>query len=365
VASVTQVNGKWRALIRRKGHKSQCKTFRTKAQADTWARQRESELDQGVTTQPATGLTVAQVIEAYRELREHSRPIADTSNEHYMLKALTRGLGGYRITEMTPQHLVAYANMRKEEGAGPYTINMDVSKLGTVMRYGGVALKVVLPDIVAASRPLLSHLRLIGGGGKRERRPTEDELRSVLAYLHKKRGLVYAEAVAFAACSAMRRGEVCAVLKAEIDPISRVLPVWRKHPRQGKVLERVPLLGEAWEIAERQPKSEDGRLFPIHPGTLSKYFTEACRALSIPDLHLHDMRHEGTSRLFEEGYQLHQVALVTGHKKWENLKRYTNLKPEDLTKHDPDKRQGAQQRPGSRRTASPRRGKSEPDTSLH
>jgi site-specific recombinase XerD len=67
---------------------------------------------------------------------------------------------------------------------------------------------------------------------------------------------------------------------------------------------------------------------------LSKYFTEACRELSIPDLHLHDLRHEGTSRMFEDGYEIQQVALVTGHKKWENLKRYTQLKPEDLHRGD-------------------------------
>ncbi len=93
----------------------------------------------------------------------------------------------------------------------------------------------------------------------------------------------------------------------------------------------MPLLGEAWEIARRQPASDDGRLFPVEPGTLSKYFTEACRVLAIPDLHLHDMRHEGTSRLFEAGYAIEQAALVTGHKDWRNLKRYTQLRPEDLT----------------------------------
>lgn len=358
MASVTQVNGKWRALIRRKGHKSQCKTFRTKAQADNWARTREDEIDSGL-TQPALGdLTMAKVLKAYRKLRDESRPIADTSNEHYMLKALERGLGALRVATATPQHLVSYANMRREEGAGPYTINMDVSKLGTVMRYGGAALGVPLPDLVGAARPLLTHLRLIGGGGKRERRPTEDELQRVLAQLHTKRGLIYAEAVAFAACSAMRRGEVCAVLRADIDPVTRIVPIWRKHPRLGKVLERVPLLGEAWDIAKRQPKSEDGRLFPLHPGTLSKYFTEACQALSIPDLHLHDMRHEGTSRLFEAGYAIQEAALVTGHKDWRNLKRYTNLKPEDLTKQVPGKRRGVPRRAGSPRNASPRPGKS-------
>lgn len=359
MASVTQVNGKWRALVRRKGHKSQCKTFRTKAQADNWARTREDEIDSGL-FQPALGdLTMSKVFKAYKKLREESRPIADTSNEHYMLKALERGLGPQRVATLTPQHLVDYANMRREEGAGPYTINMDVSKLGTVMRYAGAMLGVALPDIVGASRPLLTHLRLIGGGGKRERRPTEDELRRVLAAIHAKRGLIYAEAVAFAACSAMRRGEVCAVVRADIDPVTHIVSIMRKHPRKGQVLERVPLLGEAWDIAKRQPKSEDGRLFPIQPGTLSKYFTDACRELSIPDLHLHDMRHEGTSRLFEAGYAIQEAALVTGHKDWRNLKRYTNLRPEDLTKPPAGgKRQGAQPRRGSRPNASPRRGTS-------
>mgnify|MGYP000290529765 CR=1 FL=1 len=359
MASVTKVNGKWRALVRRKGHRSQCKTFLTKARADLWAREREAELDSGAIGSNLGDLTIAKVIKAYKKLREESRPISDSSNEHYMLKALERGLGAHRVATMTPQHLVDYATMRREEGAGPYTINMDVSKLGTVMRYGGAALSLALPDVVGAARPLLSHLRLIGGGGHRERRPAEDELRRLLAWLHREKGLVYAEAVAFAACSAMRRGEVCAVMRAAIDPVTHIVPVERKHPRKGKVLERVPLIGEAWDIARRQPKSDDGRLFPIHPQTLSKYFLEACRALGIPDLRLHDMRHEGTSRLFEAGYEIHQVALVTGHKGWNNLKRYTNLKPEDLTTPPPrGKRRGVPPRAGSRRSAFRRPGTS-------
>lgn len=364
MASILLVGGKWRALVRRKGHKPQCKTFTSKAAADRWAKQVEDAIDAG--DAPAYGdITVGEVIKAYRKLREEARPIDDTSNEHYMLKALQAGLGDIKVAALTPESLVTYATARRDDGAGPYTVNMDISKLGTVMRYGGVALKVVLPDVVGAARPLLAHLRLIGGGGRRERRPTDDELRAVLDHLQTKRGLVYAEAVAFAACSAMRRGEVCSILKADIDPVTHIIPVWRKHPRKGKVLERVPLVGEAWEIAQRQPKSEDGRLFPIHAGTLSKYFTEACQKLGIVDLHLHDMRHEGTSRLFEAGLDIPKVALVTGHKKWENLKRYTQIKPEDLTRPEPDKRPGDQPRRGSQPSASRRRDKSSPDTSLH
>jgi site-specific recombinase XerD len=50
----------------------------------------------------------------------------------------------------------------------------------------------------------------------------------------------------------------------------------------------------------------------------------------MDDLHFHDLRHEATSRLFEQGYQIQEVAIVTGHQSWDMLKRYTQLRPESL-----------------------------------
>lgn len=346
MASIQNRDGRWRALIRRKGFKPLCQTFDTKGQAQAWARQVEADMDRGTAPAMLGALTVGDLLTAYRKLRDKARPISDASNEHYMLKALERGLGHLRLSAVTPDDLVSYATMRREEGAGPYTVNMDVSKLGTAIRYGAAALRITPPDIVGAARPLLTHLRLIGGGGKRERRPTPDELTRVVDYLRQHRGDTYADAVLFAAKTAMRRGEVCAFLKVDIDQSTRILPVWRKHPRKGKTLERVPLLGDAMELALRQPDT-DGRAFAMDPGTLSKYFTWACRDLGIPDLHLHDMRHEGTSRMFENGMTIERVALVTGHKDWRNLKRYTQLKPEDLTRPASPSNPSARRRVGN------------------
>ncbi len=361
MASFTKRGDRWRVQVRRKGCPSQCRTFATKAQGERWARQVETDIEGGAPPAAVSALKVDDFIEAYRRLREQARPISDASNEHYMLKALSKGLGAKVVARMAPDDLVAYATMRREEGAGPYTINMDISKLGTVLRYGGASLRVTPPDVVGAARPLLDHLRLIGSGGKRERRPTDDELRAVIQHLRAKHGDLYALAVTFAAVSAMRRGEVCAIKGEDIDREQRIVQVMRKHPRKGKVLERVPLLGEAWEIVKARP--ENGRLFPIDPATLSKYFCWACRALGIPDLKLHDLRHEGTSRLFEAGYDIPEVALVTGHKKWEQLKRYTNLRPEALTQPEVERDRSAQPRRGSRQSASRPQGTSSPGKS--
>jgi integrase len=330
MASILQVGAKWRALIRRKGHKSICKTFATKAAAEKWARGIESKLDDGLPVAEER-TTVADMIETYRKLRDQSRPVRDDSTEHYILRSLTAGLGTLQVARLTPQDLAGYCTRRRDEGAGPYTCNMDVSKLGTVLRYAGMARAVPVPDVAGAARPLLAHLGLIGGGGRRERRPTVDELQRVLVWLAENKGPLYSDIVTFAVASAMRQGEISALAWADVDRTKRLVRSMRKHPRKGKTLELVPMLPESWAVIERQPQVDgEPMVFPIGPKTVSKYFTEACRALSIPDLHFHDLRHEGTSRLFEQGLDIQHVALVTGHKSWAHLRRYTNLRPEDV-----------------------------------
>lgn len=337
MASIQKIGKSWRALVRRKGLPVYCKTFPVKSQAEIWARAIESDIDKGKVPSPTAVvghiLLLRDLIQEYRGLRDKSRPISDSSNEHYMLRHLVDGLGERDAGRLTPQDLVGYCTMRKEEGAGPYTCNMEISKLGTAMRYGAMALKVTLHDAVAQARPLLAHLGLIGGGGKRERRPTEDELQAVVAHLEAEYGRLYADVARFAVATAMRRGEIARLDWAGLDREKRLVLVRdRKDPRKKAGNDQwVPLLGEAWDLVERQPRADDEpRIFPVHEQTMSKYFKAACDALGVPDLHFHDLRHEGTSRLFEEGYQIQQVALVTGHKDWRHLRRYTNLRPEDL-----------------------------------
>ena len=57
----------------------------------------------------------------------------------------------------------------------------------------------------------------------------------------------------------------------------------------------------------------------------------ACKKLNIEDLHFHDLRHDGISRMFVPGgYSIPEVAAVSGHKSWKNLQRYTQIRPEEL-----------------------------------
>ena len=58
----------------------------------------------------------------------------------------------------------------------------------------------------------------------------------------------------------------------------------------------------------------------------------ACKRAGIEDPHFHDLRHEATSRFFEKGLNVMEVAATTGHKDVRMLQRYTHLRAENLTK---------------------------------
>jgi integrase len=52
--------------------------------------------------------------------------------------------------------------------------------------------------------------------------------------------------------------------------------------------------------------------------------------VGLQDLHLHDLRHEAVSRLFEKGFNVIEVASISGHRELRMLQRYTHLRAADL-----------------------------------
>ena len=135
----------------------------------------------------------------------------------------------------------------------------------------------------------------------------------------------------FAIGSARREAEICRLEWTDNDVDGRTgLVRDAKHPtaKEGNH-KRFKYTADAWKIVQRQPRTRE-YIFPYDPKSIGAAFTRACRVLGIADLRFHDLRHETTSRLFERGYQIHEVAQFTLHESWNELKRYTNLRPETL-----------------------------------
>lgn len=107
------------------------------------------------------------------------------------------------------------------------------------------------------------------------------------------------------------------------------------HPR------RVPLSPRAQVALKRIRKAQGGTLALPRGDGVSHAFAAAVRRAGCPGLRFHDLRGEATSRLFERGLALPEVASITGHLTWAMLAVYTKPRAEDLvrklatTKKDP------------------------------
>lgn len=188
---------------------------------------------------------------------------------------------------------------------------------------------------VRQAREALRSAGLAGRSRERDRLPTEEELAALRRYWNGNPRLLLpmADMMDFAAATGMRREEMTRLLWSDLDEATGTILIRdRKAPRRKEGNDqRVPLLFGALEIVLRQPRTSE-RIFPVKAATISTVFPRACQALGIEDLRWHDLRHAAVTRMFAAGMGLEEVALVSGHRTWAQLKRYTHPKAENLAR---------------------------------
>jgi len=67
-------------------------------------------------------------------------------------------------------------------------------------------------------------------------------------------------------------------------------------------------------------------IFPYNTNSIGTAWSSACKMADVEDLHFHDLRHEGVSRLFEMDWDIPRVSSVSGHRDGNLLLRYTHLR---------------------------------------
>lgn len=127
--------------------------------------------------------------------------------------------------------------------------------------------------------------------------------------------------------TAMRRGEISKMRREHIKGTTLAIPETKTD--KARV---IPLSDTALAILESLPLRLDGWVWGIQPDSITQAFARAVKRAGFEDITIHDTRHEATSRLFEMGLEIQEVAAITGHDVWESLKRYTHPKPENIRK---------------------------------
>lgn len=336
-------SGSWRVQVRRKD-RYVSETFLRREDARRWANEAERQADRGETpvrSKVGRSSTLAHLIDLHiSDMKEVGR--APGRSKSATLEMLKRKLGKKRLNELDRECIIRFGRQRATEGAGLVTVGMDIGAIKLVLSHAaavhGLPARIEPVDL---ARIALKRLGLVGHSNERDRRPTEEELEQLIAHFdgNPRQIIPMGRIVKFAVATAMRQEEICRVTWSDLNTRTKMLTIRdRKDPRQKKGNDqRIPLLAvsgyDALALTEEQRAirgNEDDRIFPYCHKSAGTAFTRACKELEIVDLHFHDLRHEGTSRLFEAGFAIEQVALVTGHKDWKMLRRYTHLRPESL-----------------------------------
>ena len=71
-------------------------------------------------------------------------------------------------------------------------------------------------------------------------------------------------------------------------------------------------------------------LLELYEDDSSSDFEQACMRASISNFRFHDLRACAITNLFLRGWSIAEVSVVSGHKTWSELKRYTRIKPSQL-----------------------------------
>ncbi|GJE61734.1 tyrosine-type recombinase/integrase [Methylobacterium trifolii] len=307
------------------------KTFDRLPAARAWIKKREHELGQpgALTSAKVDDPTLADVIDRYVK---DSRGSLGRTKAQVLTAIKGFDLAEKRCSAITSAEVVAFA-AELSAGRQPQTVGNYLAHLSAIFAVAQPAWGYPLdPAQMRAAQTVAKRLGLTAKSSMRERRPTLDELDRLMTHFGEVRtrrpGTIPMQAIiAFALFSTRRQEEITRITWGDLDEDgSRILVRDMKNPGQ-KAGNDVwcELTPEALAIVRALPRPA-ARIFPAGTDAISAAFTRACAFLGIVDLHFHDLRHEGVTRLFEMGRTLPLAASVSGHRSWQSLQRYTHVR---------------------------------------
>ena len=313
----------WQAQVRKKGQPLQTKTFETRALAEQWARAIEVEIDKGVfvSRAEAESTTLKELLERY--LAEVTPLKKSAASETNRARALIRlPLARRYVAGIRGVDIARYRDERLRK-VTPSTVKRDLVLLGHVFEVArkewGIHVHNPVRDI-----------KLPADGRPRDRRLQAGEETRLIAACRKARNPSLLLIVKLALETAMRQGELTSLRWEHIDLNRRTAHLPDTKNGESRT---VPLSTTAVQVLRTLPRSLHGQVSPgVTTEAIKRAYIRAVRRAGIEDLRFHDLRHEATTRLFEKGLNIMEVASITGHKDLRMLRRYTHLKAEDLAR---------------------------------
>jgi integrase len=334
MASIAKRAGGWRAQVVVKGVRDSG-TFSTKAEASAWAAQRETEIRAEKTTGVQRGRTVDDAFRRYeKEVSVHKR---GGDKEIIRMNAIGRmvvddvPLQDWKQAEVTPAvlgkwrdaHLKGTAAKNFADKVLGSSVNRDLNLFshvfGSAVKEWKWLAKSPTTDVLRPADP-----------PPRDRLYTQDEIdRLCLALGIDSDQVDRVESVSqrvgnaflFAIETAMRAGEICALIPEYVSGRTSTLPpaITKNGTKRA-----VPLSKRAVELIQILPApKEGGTVFGLTAQSLDALFRKAKTRAAIGDATFHDTRHLAITRLAKKLNVL-DLARMVGHRDLRQLQVYYN-----------------------------------------
>lgn len=351
-------SGYWQAKIRRRGH-STSRTFRTKTDAEAWARQVEAEIDRGVwqCSREAETTSLRDALKRYQ--REVTPTKRGAATEGYRINAwLGHKLARKPLAALRGADFAEYRDERLAAGCAGSTVQKELALISSVYETARRewGMEALVNPLRAVRKPSAAPGRdrvFISDEETRLLDACTPQARTAGKFAAGASSPMLLPVVRFALETAMRQGELAGLLWENVDLTAQVarLPLTKNGTARA-----VPLSKTAVEILRNLSADENvtsirrGPVFDMTPNAIKiafgravkrarRSYEEECKAAKarpdsrlLVDLTFHDLRHVATTRLAEKLPNVIELAAVTGHKDLRMLKRYYHPRAEDLAR---------------------------------
>lgn len=321
MASIRKRNNIWQARVKKKGYPELSKSFKSKSDAESWARFVESEMDRGIflSRKEIESTTLGELLTRY--LSEITPNKKGATVESYRIhRWLKSPLAKRYLSTLRATDFAVWRDGRIKEKASSNTIRLELAVISHMFNIAKTEWG------FESLTNLTENVRIPRLPNGRSRRVSDDEIATLIKNT-KSRELPYILKIAIE--TAMRRGEIASLEWKHIDLKKRVLTL--PETKNGE-MRSVPINQNCYTLLQVLPKRIDGKVFGMSAHAISYAFIRACKRSGFENLHFHDIRHEAITRFFELGLNPMEVSAISGHKSLQMLKRYTHLKAEDLVK---------------------------------
>lgn len=346
----------WRAQVRKKGFPGYSRTFVREDDAVGWATELEAAIGRRnlaevrrLTDKGDGDLrTVGDLVDKFLVdvVEQPGRRVNQVASEKPRLARIRLALGKQPLEMLSAVAVSSWKAKRLKGGAAPQTVVHDLNQLSRLLGYAADEWGVAGAEEAQALVRKVAKPPLPSG---RSRRVAQAEIDFLLREADRvppgggrPAGRGMKAIIILAAETSMRLSELIGLHWAEIDLVARTAHLRKTKNGESRTVALTSVAVTALKTMEGL--RDDGRVFDWNRSDsfVNRFiglvrrarvrYLAACKEehtkpdpRCLTDLRFHDLRHEATSRLFEKGLNIMEVASMTGHKSIQMLKRYTHV----------------------------------------